>query len=134
MVLFLFGFHWIKTKGKRAGSKKEAQVIIGNHISFVDPTILAMYYCPISVGAKESVSKPIAGWILKAMRTIIVERENKDNKRLVMDKIKMVASDMNANQVMMFPEGVCTTGETSLVSFKPGAFVTGKSIQPVCFK
>jgi len=46
------------------------------------------------VGAKEVISYPIIGWILKATRVIKVERENKNNKTATINTIIDRANDM----------------------------------------
>jgi hypothetical protein len=49
-LLFVWGFHWIHVKGKRA-SARDAPVIVPNHITFIEPLALVALNMPMSVGA-----------------------------------------------------------------------------------
>ncbi|KAL2612797.1 hypothetical protein R1flu_024489 [Riccia fluitans] len=129
VLLFACGFHWIHIKGKPA-PRDQAPIIVSNHISFVDGVFIFFRHLPVIVTAKENLSLPVAGAIIKAMQVISVNRVNPDSRHHASGEIKRRAMCNDWSHVMIFPEATTTNGK-ALVSFKAGAFTPGYAVQPM---
>lgn len=57
LLLFVWGFHWVKIKGRKA-TAKEAPVICPNHVSFIEPLWIVYANMPMSVGAYATMMFP----------------------------------------------------------------------------
>ena len=77
-LLFAWGFHWIKVKGKRA-SAKEAPVIVPNHVCFIEPLYLVYANLPMSVGARATMMFPGTSAIHQLLQSIPLEKYKEPN-------------------------------------------------------
>ena len=72
-LLFVWGFHWIVVKGKKA-SAKEAPVICPNHVSFIEPLWVVYANTPMSVGAYATMMFPGFSKAHKLLQNIPLEK------------------------------------------------------------
>ena len=94
-------------------------IIMANHRSYLD-IIMIPSLTPVVYVAKASVRKwPIVGWGGDAMRTIWVDRGNKESRNetrnAIMDRLE---EDLS---VIVYPEGTTSVGP-GVLDFKPGMF------------
>ncbi|KAK1394070.1 Lysophospholipid acyltransferase LPEAT2 [Heracleum sosnowskyi] len=128
-ILFAFGYHWIKRRGKPA-PRDTAPIIVSNHVSYVDPIFFFYEIFPTIVASDSHDSMPVVGTIIRAMQVIYVNRFSPSSRKHAISEIKRKASCNRFPRVLLFPEGTTTNGR-SLISFQLGAFIPGYAIQPV---
>ncbi|CAL0308182.1 unnamed protein product [Lupinus luteus] len=129
VILFAFGYQWIKRRGKPA-PREIAPIIVSNHVSYIEP-IFYFYELFATIVASESHdSLPFVGTIVRAMQVIYVDRSSPSSRKQVVQEIKRRASYDKFPRVLLFPEGTTTNGR-NLISFQLGAFIAGYPIQPV---
>ena len=106
---------------------------ICNHTSFNDVLLgLAIYGCGFI--SKEAVIRtPIFGKIAQGLQSIFVERNNKNSRQEVLEKIIQRQKDIMEGKpvmpFMIFPEGTTTSGR-HLLKFKKGPFSTFLPVKP----
>lgn len=70
----------------------------------------------------------------KMAQPICVSREEKDSRHKAIEELKVRA---NADELwpplLLFPEGTCTNRQ-ALITFKAGAFIPGKPVQPIVIR
>lgn len=133
LALASMGFYCIRVKGHPA-SRSEAKLLIGNHICMIE--VIALYLLadlPSFVSRVENLSIPLFRGIAAASDAVIVDRDAAASRTKTLDAIKRRATDRNATQLLIFPEGTCNN-QLSLFQFKKGAFEPGEPVQMVCFK
>ncbi|KAJ6334948.1 hypothetical protein OIU78_011730 [Salix suchowensis] len=128
-ILFSFGYHWIKRKGKLA-PREIAPIVVSNHVSYIDPIFYFFEFFPTIVAAESHDSMPFVGTIIRAMQVIYVNRFLPSSRKQAVDEIKRKASCDKFPRVLLFPEGTTTNGKV-LISFQLGAFIPGYAIQPI---
>ncbi|KAG6748027.1 hypothetical protein POTOM_047922 [Populus tomentosa] len=128
-ILFSFGYHWIKRKGKLA-PREIAPIVVSNHVSYIDPIFYFFEFFPTIVAAESHDSMPFVGTIIRAMQVIYVNRFSPSSRKLAVNEIKRKASCGRFPRVLLFPEGTTTNGKV-LISFQLGAFIPGYAVQPV---
>ncbi|XP_048321077.2 lysophospholipid acyltransferase LPEAT2 [Ziziphus jujuba] len=128
-ILFSFGYHWIKRKGKPA-PRELAPIVVSNHLSFVEPIFYFYELSPTIVASESHDSLPFVGTIIRAMQVIYVNRFSPPSRKRAVNEIKRKAACDRFPRVLLFPEGTTTNGR-SLISFQLGAFIPGYPIQPV---
>ncbi|KAJ0111334.1 hypothetical protein Patl1_00326 [Pistacia atlantica] len=128
-ILFSFGYHWIRRKGKPA-SREIAPIIVSNHVSYIEPIFYFYELCPTIVASESHDSIPFVGTIIRAMQVIYVNRFSQSSRKNAVNEIKRKASCDRFPRVLLFPEGTTTNGK-ALISFQLGAFIPGFPIQPV---
>ncbi|XP_011034966.1 PREDICTED: lysophospholipid acyltransferase LPEAT2-like isoform X2 [Populus euphratica] len=128
-ILFSFGYHWIRRKGKLA-PREIAPIVVSNHVSYIDPIFYFFEFFPTIVAAESHDSMPFVGTIIRAMQVIYVDRFSPSSRRLAVTEIKRKASCGRFPRVLLFPEGTTTNGRV-LISFQLGAFIPGYAIQPI---
>ncbi|XP_022147341.1 lysophospholipid acyltransferase LPEAT2 [Momordica charantia] len=128
-ILFSFGYHWIKRKGRPA-PREIAPIVVSNHVSYIEPIFYFYELFPTMVAAESHDSIPFVGTIIRAMQVIYVDRFSPTSKKHAISEIKRKASCNRFPRVLLFPEGTTTNGR-SLISFQLGAFLPGYAIQPV---
>jgi lysophosphatidylcholine acyltransferase/lyso-PAF acetyltransferase len=137
LTLFSLGYIKIKKTGKSVNGSV-APIVVVNHVSIVDAMALFGIYGVLSPVSKEEIKKiPVIGFLLSAFRAVTVNRVSAQSRH---DTLEMIGNRAKLNmqthllpQILIFPEGTTTNGN-SLVSFKPGAFIPGLPVQPVCLK
>ncbi|XP_024028230.1 lysophospholipid acyltransferase LPEAT2 isoform X1 [Morus notabilis] len=128
-ILFSFGYHWIRRKGKPA-PREIAPIVVSNHVSYIEPIFYFYELFPTIVAAESHDSLPFVGTIIRAMQVIYVNRFSPSSRKLAVNEIKRKASCDRFPRVLLFPEGTTTNGRF-LISFQLGAFIPGYPIQPV---
>ncbi|GMY09431.1 lysophospholipid acyltransferase LPEAT2 isoform X2, partial [Fagus crenata] len=128
-ILFSFGYHWIRRKGKPA-PRETAPIVVSNHVSYIEPIFYFYELFPTIVAADSHDSIPFVGTIIRAMQVIYVNRFSPSSRKHAVSEIKRKASCDRFPRVLLFPEGTTTNGRT-LISFQLGAFIPGYPIQPV---
>ncbi|KAI7742046.1 hypothetical protein M8C21_030052, partial [Ambrosia artemisiifolia] len=131
-ILFSFGYHWIKRKGKPA-PREIAPILVSNHVSYIDPIFFFYESCPTIVTSDSHDSMPVVGVIIRAMQVIYVNRFSYQSRKQTVHEIKRKASTNTYPRVLLFPEGTTTNGK-QLISFQLGAFIPGYPIQPVVIR
>jgi 1-acyl-sn-glycerol-3-phosphate acyltransferase len=95
-------------------------IYVANHRSFADPMVICRHL-DCYVIAKAEVSKyPLISKGALLTGVLFVDRENKDNRKAVRDK--MVETINNGFNVLVFPEGTVGLKQTTL-DFRMGTFV-----------
>ncbi|KAB2626687.1 lysophospholipid acyltransferase LPEAT2-like [Pyrus ussuriensis x Pyrus communis] len=128
-ILFAFGYHWIRRKGKPA-PRDIAPIVVSNHVSFIEPIFYFYELFPTIVASESHDSIPFVGTIIRAMQVIYVNRFSASSRKQAVSEIKRKASCGRFPRVLLFPEGTTTNGRY-LISFELGAFIPGFAIQPV---
>ncbi|KAK2650475.1 hypothetical protein Ddye_017964 [Dipteronia dyeriana] len=128
-ILFSFGYHWIRRKGKPA-PREIAPIVVSNHISYIEPIFYFYELSPTIVASESHDSLPFVGTIIRAMQVIYVNRFSQSSRKNAVSEIKRKASCNRFPRVLLFPEGTTTNGKF-IISFQLGAFIPGYPIQPV---
>ncbi|KAI3800486.1 hypothetical protein L1987_28577 [Smallanthus sonchifolius] len=131
-ILFSFGYHWVKRKGKPA-PREVAPILVSNHVSYIDPIFFFYESSPTIVTSESHDSMPFVGVIIRAMQVIYVNRFSYQSRKQAVNEIKRKASAHKFPRVLLFPEGTTTNGR-QLISFQLGAFIPGYPIQPVVIR
>ncbi|KAL2477773.1 Lysophospholipid acyltransferase LPEAT2 [Forsythia ovata] len=129
LILFSFGYHWIKRRGKPA-PREIAPIVVSNHVSYVEPIFFFYELFPTIVASEAHDSMPFVGTIIRAMQVIYVDRFSRSSRKRAVNEIKRKASCNRFPRVLLFPEGTTTNGRL-LISFQLGAFIPGYPVQPV---
>jgi lysophosphatidylcholine acyltransferase/lyso-PAF acetyltransferase len=134
MMFLAGGFHWITERGVRASSAEAPILVCGPHSSFYDALIVAYLGLTTVVVKSGTDNIPLVGTVLRYGQPILVHREDPDSRNSTVKEIRRRAAAKGQwPQVLIFPEGTCTN-QTCLISYKPGAFIPGVPVQPVCVK
>ncbi|OWM64981.1 lysophospholipid acyltransferase LPEAT2 isoform X2 [Punica granatum] len=128
-ILFSFGYHWIRRKGKPA-PRDIAPIVVSNHVSYIEPIFYFYELFPTMVASESHDSLPFVGTIIRAMQVIYVNRFSPSSRKHAVNEIKRKAACDRFPRVLLFPEGTTTNGKF-LISFQLGAFIPGFAIQPV---
>jgi len=135
VLLFTWGFWWIPEKGKAERNSCLAPIVVGNHVTFFDGYFLWGKYNGSGISKIENSRIPIIGSFFIGTQCILIDRSSAESRKagvqLISQRALHALNDNSYNQLLMFPEGTTTNG-TSLIAFKPGAFLPGVPIQPVC--
>ncbi|KAL3616602.1 Lysophospholipid acyltransferase lpeat2 [Castilleja foliolosa] len=129
VILFSFGYHWIKRRGKPA-ARDIAPIVVSNHVSYIDPIFFFFEIFPTIVSSESHDSMPFVGTIIRAMQVIYVDRFSRSSRKHAVTEIKRKASSNQFPRVLLFPEGTTSNGRV-LISFQLGAFIPGYTVQPV---
>ena len=142
-LLFVLGYHYINVsfasdEAKRAYESASIPIIIGNHVSLMDPLFIVYRFAPSQISALENKSIPFLGNYLVAMKGIFVNRKDKDSRTTVIKAINIWAErhtvdPLRYSPVAIFPEGTTTSGK-QIIQFKKGAFTPGLPVLPIVFK
>ncbi|KAA8515976.1 hypothetical protein F0562_019155 [Nyssa sinensis] len=128
-ILFSFGYHWIKRRGRPA-PREIAPIVVSNHISYIEPIFFFYELFPTIVASESHDSLPFVGTIIRAMQVIYVNRFSPSSRKHAVSEIKRKASCDRFPRLLLFPEGTTTNGRV-IISFQLGAFIPGYPIQPV---
>ncbi|CAK9145795.1 unnamed protein product [Ilex paraguariensis] len=128
-ILFSFGYHWIKRRGKPA-PREIAPIVVSNHVSYIEPIFFFYELFPTIVASESHDSMPFVGTIIRAMQVIYVNRFSPSSRKNAVNEIKRKASGDRFPRLLLFPEGTTTNGR-AIISFQLGAFIPGYPIQPV---
>ncbi|THG15027.1 hypothetical protein TEA_013933 [Camellia sinensis var. sinensis] len=87
-ILFSFGYHWIKRKGKPA-PRETAPIVVSNHVSYIEPIFFFYELFPTIVAAESHDSIPFVGTIIRAMQVIYVNRFSSSSRKHAVSEIKV---------------------------------------------
>ncbi|TXH60259.1 MAG: 1-acyl-sn-glycerol-3-phosphate acyltransferase [Bacteroidia bacterium] len=133
---FCVGIRIKKIYESNASEPDGKQIIIANHISYLDiPIIVKVFRNPIRVLGKIEMEKiPVFGFIYK-YAVVCVDRSNGINRARSLRLLKRFLK--TGIGVFVFPEGTFNQTTQPLIYFHNGAFraakETGTAIQPVVF-
>ncbi|XP_074646514.1 lysophosphatidylcholine acyltransferase 2-like [Tubulanus polymorphus] len=134
-MFFVGGFHWITVKGQRASARQAPILALAPHSSFLDtmlPGTVLQATSPVAKAAAADIF--LFGHLIRTTQPVYVSRDNQGSRIDTIEEIKRRAVSGGAwSQVMIFPEGTCTN-RSCLITFKPGAFIPGVPVQPVCIR
>jgi lysophosphatidylcholine acyltransferase / lyso-PAF acetyltransferase len=82
---------------------------------------------------EESAHNPILGPLYKSVQAIFVKRTTKESRKQVVEEIVHRGTTPGYPYLLIFPEGTTTNGE-AVVTFKNGAFIPGKPVQPIVLR
>uniref|UniRef100_K3XX94 Phospholipid/glycerol acyltransferase domain-containing protein n=1 Tax=Setaria italica TaxID=4555 RepID=K3XX94_SETIT len=128
-ILFSFGYHWIRKKGRPA-PRELAPIVVSNHVSYIEPIFFFYELFPTIVASESHDALPFVGTIIRAMQVIYVDRFSPASRKAAVNEIKRKAACNSFPRVLLFPEGTTTNGRF-LISFQHGAFIPGYPVQPV---
>uniref|UniRef100_A0A803MQ31 EF-hand domain-containing protein n=1 Tax=Chenopodium quinoa TaxID=63459 RepID=A0A803MQ31_CHEQI len=87
-ILFSFGYHWIRRKGRPA-PREIAPIIVSNHVSYIDPIFYFYELFPTIVASDSHDSMPVVGTIIRAMQVIYVNRFSPSSRKHAVNEIKV---------------------------------------------
>ena len=120
ILLWVFGFWWISANKLPALPSRNRQCLITpNHQSLLDPVFLFYWVGPMSVSKAGVKNIPILGGLAKAVRTIFVDRQDKDSRARTLKCIRSRAADPRFPPLCIYPEGTVTNGR-SVIRFASG--------------
>ena len=97
----------------------EAALLVGNHRSYFDPIPLLCDVFAMPVGKSEIASWPFIGFGARVTGIIFVERNNKDQRKITLQRIAQTIQ--NGFFVLNYPEGT-THDQPATIEFKRGTF------------
>jgi lysophosphatidylcholine acyltransferase/lyso-PAF acetyltransferase len=131
-IAFSFGFHHIKKFGVRAKRSEASIFVAAPHSSFLDVFVYYVLGLPAVVSRADNAKIPFIGRLVRSVQPIFTDRTDQKNKsNTIKEIIRRSSPTSEWPQVLIFPEGTTTNG-SSLITFKPGAFIPGLAVQPVC--
>jgi 1-acyl-sn-glycerol-3-phosphate acyltransferase len=104
-------------------AREHGVLLISNHVSWLDITVLSAV-APVSFVAKQEVASwPFVKWLAKLQRSVFVDRTRRSE---VTDKANEILSRLEAgDHVVLFAEGTSSDGN-SVVPFKTPLFAAVK--------
>ncbi|GBG34814.1 Lysophosphatidylcholine acyltransferase [Hondaea fermentalgiana] len=131
ILLSCFGIYTVDTVGKLAPASKARVAVVGPHSTPFDALLAAAFMDAPSFVAKADLTETFVGPVLKAMQTILVDRENISSRHLAAEAILQRADRTGTwrRRLAVYPEGTCTN-RTSLIQFRRGAFEPLAPVQP----
>jgi lyso-ornithine lipid O-acyltransferase len=113
----------LKVEGEIAA--EQGVLIISNHVSWLDITVLSAI-APVSFVAKQEVSTwPFVKWLAKLQRSVFVDRNRRAE---VGDKANEILERLAAgDHIVLFAEGTSSDGN-SVVPFKTALFAAAKPV------
>jgi len=128
------GFYIVETKGEIATKEEAPILVVAPHSTYFDGFVVFWCDLPYIVSRQENRRIPLLGKCIELSQSLFVCREDPQSRQKTVRKIVERAQDSRAwPQLMIFPEG-STSNRKALMSFKPGAFVPGKPVQPVLIR
>ncbi|ODN04696.1 1-acylglycerophosphocholine O-acyltransferase 1 [Orchesella cincta] len=133
--VFFSGFIWkIKETGKRATPEEAPIFVVAPHSSYFDAFVVILLGAPSVVAKLSTKDIPVFGRLVTFTQAVYVSRESKGSRRQTVELLKQRAQGVyngsGMPQIFIFPEGTCSN-RSSLIKFKPGAFVPQVPVQPV---
>jgi len=130
----LTGFMIVETKGQMASKEEASILVVAPHSTFFDGFVVFWCDLPYIVSRHENRKIPLLGKCIEFAQSLFVCREDPQSRQKTVKKIVERAQDGTEwPQLLIFPEG-STSNRKALMSFKPGAFVPGKPVQPVLIR
>merc|ERR1712062_278390 len=130
----LTGFMIVETKGQMASKEEASILVVAPHSTFFDGFVVFWCDLPYIVSRHENRKIPLLGKCIEFAQSLFVCREDPQSRQKTVKKIvERAQDDTEWLQLLIFPEG-STSNRKALMSFKPGAFVPGKPVQPVLIR
>jgi 1-acyl-sn-glycerol-3-phosphate acyltransferase len=106
-------------------ANEQGVLIISNHVSWLDITVLSAV-APVSFVAKQEVASwPFVSWLAKLQRSVFVDRTRRNE---VGDKANEILDRLEGgDHVVLFAEGTSSDGN-SVVPFKTALFAAAKPV------
>lgn len=111
----------VRVRGVEAWDPGRSYVIMGNHVNFLDPFILAaaLPRSAIGVEKRQNFKIPLYGWLMARWGNIPLDR---DNRILAIKQLEEAARTLGqAEWIVVMPEGT-RTRDGKLGKFKKGGF------------
>ena len=124
----------MEVKGKLATREEAPVLVVAPHSTYFDGFAVFWADLPYIISRQENRSIPLIGKCTELSQSLFVCREDPQSRQKTVKKIVERCQDGSGwPQLMIFPEG-STSNRKALMSFKPGAFVPGKPVQPVLIR
>ena len=132
--LKIFGIH-VSTIGFDPIFKKQHQLIVSNHVSYLDILIISSIMPSLFITSVEVQKTFFLGFMSKLGGSFFVERRSKSK---LLEEIERIAAVLkNGFTITLFPEGTSSNGE-KVLPFKAALFTVAEKgntdILPVCIK
>ncbi|KAA3462183.1 lysophospholipid acyltransferase LPEAT2 isoform X1 [Gossypium australe] len=95
-ILFSFGYHWIRRKGKPA-PREIAPIVVSNHVSYIEPIFYFYELFPTIVASESHDSMPFVGTIIRAMQSTRTPNNQKYCPRV--EVLSSVSAEIRGAQV-----------------------------------
>jgi len=107
-------------------AKDQGVLLISNHVSWLDITVLSAV-APVSFVAKQEVASwPFVSWLAKLQRSVFVDRTRRNR---VGNKANEILSRLESgDHIVLFAEGTSSDGNC-VVPFKTALFAAAKPIE-----
>jgi len=129
------GFQVSKT-GTQVTAAEAPVLIVAPHSTFFDALAVFWTGLPFIVNREENRRIPLIGKCIEFAQGIFVTREDKQNREQCKAEIRRRCDPSCPEpweQFLIFPEGT-TSNRKALMSFKPGGFLPGQTVQPVLIR
>lgn len=113
----------IHVKVSRDAKLSPSTLRVSNHLTVIDPIILASQLDVCFAGKAEIARWPVIGWICKCYAMLLVHRRRRG--KAVTFAVQIRERLQKGGSVLVFPEGTTGDGRT-LLPFKTGAFESVK--------
>ena len=124
----------METKGKLATKEEAPVLVVAPHSTYFDGFAVFWADLPYLVVRQENRRIPFIGKLTELSQPLFVCRKDPQSRQKTARKIVERCQDGSSwPQLMIFPEG-STSNRKALMSFKPGAFVPGKPVQPILIR
>jgi len=128
------GFHTVHKIGEQAPKEVAPILVVAPHSTFFDGLASFFTGMPYVISREENGQIPFIGKCIEFSQAISVNREDPESRhRTVQEIYRRVTSDEPWPQFIIFPEGA-TSNRKALMSFKPGGFIPGRTVQPVLIR
>lgn len=113
----------IRLKIDGAVARQQGVLLVSNHVSWIDITVLSAV-APVSFVAKQEVASwPFVSWLAKLQRSVFVDRARRSE---VGDKANEILGRLAAgDHIVLFAEGTSSDGN-SVIPFKTSLFAAAK--------
>lgn len=124
----------VSITGHRVDKTVAPVLIVAPHSSFFDALAIFWSGLPFIVNREENKDLLFIGKCVQFAQAIFVSRDTQQSREECKQEIRRrVNSSLPWRQFLIFPEGT-TSNRKALMSFKPGGFLAGKTVQPVLIK
>lgn len=136
IVLFMFGFLWIKKKKVKfdpnaypllnfSKDLSQESIIISNHVSDLDNLVHSIYGQRGFMAKHTFKDKFILGFLAQTQQCHFVDRFDVEARKKAMlfiqDRVKIMKKSKYVNKLVIYPEGTVSNGR-GIINFKVGAF------------
>lgn len=94
LELGVLGYHWIHKRGTEA-NKRDAPIVVSNHISWVEPWLLMAIMGATPLSATENANGPV-GVFFRALQAMLVDRDRSERSTAAAGASAVAASSASA--------------------------------------